>query len=164
MKAVFADTFFFLALLRIDDPAHSRAIHFLQTNRIIVTTEFIVLELGNACARSADHSDFLTLLAAIRSSSRTRIIPLNSNLFARGLRLMSLRPDKRLVSYGLYIICYHGRGRNKRSLNGRSALRTGRICCVVQIIAAAVRRLPPWKSICRPPTRPGERARAGLRI
>jgi len=48
MKAVFADTFFYLALLNEEDTAHSRAVAESRVNRPIVTTEFVVLELGNA--------------------------------------------------------------------------------------------------------------------
>jgi hypothetical protein len=61
MKAVFADTFFYLALLNEEDTAHSRAVAVSRVNRPIVTTEFVALELGNACARASDHTDFLAL-------------------------------------------------------------------------------------------------------
>jgi predicted nucleic acid-binding protein len=63
-------------------------------DRGIVTTEFILLELGNACARAADHEDFLTLVDALRASPRTDMIPLDSRLLDRALRRMGERPDK----------------------------------------------------------------------
>ena len=94
MSAVFADTFFYLALLRDDDPAHRRALAESQVNRTIVTTEFILLELGNACARAEDHADFLALVEGMRASPRLNIIPLHSQLLDRGLELMAKRPDK----------------------------------------------------------------------
>ena len=94
MSAVLADTFFYLALLNEDDHAHARAVAESRINRGIVTSEFILLELGNACARASDHADFLALVAGIRASSRTTVVPLDSKLFDRGLRLMSERPDK----------------------------------------------------------------------
>jgi hypothetical protein len=62
VKAVFADTSFYLGLLRADDPAHERALAESRINRTIVTTEFVLLELGNACARAEDHADFLALV------------------------------------------------------------------------------------------------------
>jgi hypothetical protein len=65
-----------------------------KVKQTIVTTEFILLELGNACARAEDHADFLALLAGIRASPRTRIIPLDSRLLQRGLELFADRPDK----------------------------------------------------------------------
>ena len=59
MNAVFADTFFYQALLDERDAAHGRALAQSKVRRTILTTEFILLELGNACARSEDHADFL---------------------------------------------------------------------------------------------------------
>jgi predicted nucleic acid-binding protein len=62
VSAVFADTFFYLALMNDDDAAHERALFESRVNRPIVTSEFILLELGNACARAEDHADFLALI------------------------------------------------------------------------------------------------------
>jgi predicted nucleic acid-binding protein len=94
VSAVFADTFFYLALLRSDDPAHAQALASVTLNQSIVTTEFILLELGNACACAADHADFLAQVEGMRASPRMRIIPLNSRLLNRGLERMASRPDK----------------------------------------------------------------------
>jgi uncharacterized protein len=94
VSAVFADTFFYLALLRNDDPAHARALASVAINQTIVTTEFILLELGNVCARAEDHADFLAQVAGMRASPRVRIIPLDSRLLDRGLERMATRPDK----------------------------------------------------------------------
>jgi len=94
VNTAFADTFFYLALLRENDPAHERALAVVRRNQLIVTTEFILLELGNACARAADHADFLAYVAGMRASVRVRIIPLDSRLLDRGMELMAARPDK----------------------------------------------------------------------
>ena len=47
MSVVFADTFFYLALLNDRDPAHSLALVEARIPRQIVTSEFILLELGD---------------------------------------------------------------------------------------------------------------------
>ena len=94
MNAVFADTFFYLALLDENEPSHERALAESKTSRLIVTTEFILLELGNACARAEDHADFLALVEGMHASSRTKIVPVNSELFNRGLARMRERSDK----------------------------------------------------------------------
>jgi hypothetical protein len=94
VSAVFADTSFYLALLRADDPAHEGALAESRGSRRIVTTEFIVLELGNACARAEDHADFLAVVEGMRASPRMAIVPLSTDLLNRGLRLMRERPDK----------------------------------------------------------------------
>jgi hypothetical protein len=62
VKAVFADTFFFLAILDESDASHNRAIEFSTSNLTMVTTEFILLELGNACSRAEDHADFFGIV------------------------------------------------------------------------------------------------------
>ena len=72
MSAVFADTFFYLALLRMDDPARPRAMAESKINRRTVTTEFILLELGNACAQVGDREDFLSLLGNKEESEPAR--------------------------------------------------------------------------------------------
>jgi uncharacterized protein len=94
VNAVFADTFFYLALLDEREPSHESAFSQSKVKRTIVTTEFILLELGNACARAQDHNDFLALLVGIRGSPRTRIIGLDSRLLQRGLDVFAERPDK----------------------------------------------------------------------
>lgn len=94
MNAVFADTSFYLALLDERDPLHRPALAESRVNRPILTTEFILLELGNACSRAEDHADFLALLGGMRTSPRTVIIPLDSGLLQRGLDLFAGRPDK----------------------------------------------------------------------
>lgn len=94
MNAVFADTFFYLALLNDDDAAHGRALAESKVSRSIVTSEFILLELGNACARAEDHADFLALVDGMRASPRISIVPLDSELLDRSLQMMAARPDK----------------------------------------------------------------------
>lgn len=91
---IFADTFFYLALLRNDDPAHAQALAAARLNRQILTTEFVLLELGNACARAEDHADFLALIEGIRATARITVVPLGSRLMERGLQRMGERADK----------------------------------------------------------------------
>jgi predicted nucleic acid-binding protein len=95
VSAVFADTSFYLALLRADDPAHERALAwYQQSTPRIVTSEFIVLELGNACARAEDHADFLTVVEGMHASPWMIVVPLSTELLNRGLGMMKGRLDK----------------------------------------------------------------------
>jgi predicted nucleic acid-binding protein len=49
MKAVFADTVFFVALLSADDQYHARALALSrQMRRPVLTTEFVLIEVANA--------------------------------------------------------------------------------------------------------------------
>jgi predicted nucleic acid-binding protein len=52
MKAVFADTFYFLALLNERDAAHKRAVAAARTTGLsLVTTELVLLELADALCK-----------------------------------------------------------------------------------------------------------------
>jgi hypothetical protein len=51
MKTVFADSFYFFALVNDRDPAHDKAVAFLQSYRgRMLTTDWIITELGDGLA------------------------------------------------------------------------------------------------------------------
>ena len=85
MKAVFADSFHFLALLNRDEPAHARAM--LEHRRKwqnIVTTDCIILEIGDALCAPRDHDDFLALYKSLQADARIK----------KGIRGFEERADK----------------------------------------------------------------------
>ena len=94
MNAVFADTFYYLALLDERDPGHHQALAASRINRPIVTTEFIVLEFADACARAEDHADFLALLEGIRTNPRVKVVPLSAQLLQSGIEHYAQHTDK----------------------------------------------------------------------
>ncbi|MBM3290232.1 MAG: type II toxin-antitoxin system VapC family toxin [Candidatus Hydrogenedentes bacterium] len=85
---------YYLAIMRADDPAREQANVEAESGRRVVTTEFIILELGNACCSPADHDDFLTIVEGMRASPLVTIVPLASHLMDLGLQLLAQRPDK----------------------------------------------------------------------
>ena len=95
MKAIFADSFYFLALLRREDTAHARALAASQhrTERL-VTTAWVLTELADALAVPAMREGFPRLLAALRADPACRIVPPTQELFDAGVALYSQRPDK----------------------------------------------------------------------
>ena len=94
MNRVFADTSFYLALMRSDDPLHGLAAAESRIARPIITTELVIVELGNACARAEDHEDYLMLVGAMRRTPRIKIVAFDTALLDRGLALMRERADK----------------------------------------------------------------------
>jgi len=60
----------------------------------IITTEYVLIEVGNWLARSGDRHVFLELMKEIRADRRTAVVPGSSALFERGLDLYARRPDK----------------------------------------------------------------------
>ena len=94
MKAVFADTFFFLAALNPGDAAHGTAIRWSREHdRIRVTTAWVLTEVGDALARD-NREAFLSLLGLVRSSPLFRFIGATPQVFERGVELYRQRPDK----------------------------------------------------------------------
>ena len=95
MKALFADSFYFLALLRLEDSAHARALAASQnrTERL-VTTAWVLTEVADALAVPAMREGFRRLLAALRADAACTIVPPTQDLFDAGVELYARRPDK----------------------------------------------------------------------
>lgn len=95
MKAVFADTSFFLALLAPGEPDHLRATEFLKSlKRPMVTTEYVLVELGNTLSRGVGRQLLANAIRQIQSDKAMRIVWADARLFEEGLRLFAVRPDK----------------------------------------------------------------------
>ena len=93
--AVFADTFYFLALLNTSEAAHARAVEAsCVANRQFVTTEFVLLELADALSAPQDRPEFLAVWEAIHRDTSFRIVAVDSALMERGLALFRARMDK----------------------------------------------------------------------
>ena len=95
MKAVFADSFHFLALLNQNDPAHARAV--IEHRRKwpgMVTTDCVLLEVGDAFCAPRDREDFLALHDALPLDGRIKIVRLDRELFERGIERFRQRCDK----------------------------------------------------------------------
>lgn len=91
----FADTAFFLALLNPRDQWHSSA---LAVSRgvadDIVTTAWIMMEIGNGLARTPNRIWFPDFVMRLQSSAQVLFIPATMEWFESGLRLYEERPDK----------------------------------------------------------------------
>jgi predicted nucleic acid-binding protein len=95
MKRLFADTFFFFAYLNAEDDAHgAAALYFEGFDGQLVTTECVLLELGDGMAGVRDRQTFTEFHAALRADSSVVIIVSGADLFAEGLALYSSRKDK----------------------------------------------------------------------
>lgn len=95
MRAVFADSFHFLALLNAKDLAHKRAAreHAIEDQKII-TTDTVLLEVGDALCHPSDHDDFLALLEFLEKDERVKIVHLTPTLLDRGVQRFRERADK----------------------------------------------------------------------
>jgi hypothetical protein len=85
MKA-FADAVYFIALLSTRDRWHARAIAInRQPPGLLVTTEWVLTEVGDAFSQPGAPQQFIRLLDLLRQQPDVDIIPSTSNL-DRGAR------------------------------------------------------------------------------
>jgi len=95
MNAVFADTSYYIALMGESDEHHAEAVAIAQGfHGLVVTTDFVLLEVGNFLSRGGDRPVFLTLLEALDSDPRTEVLPATRELFDAGRLLFGQRMDK----------------------------------------------------------------------
>ena len=95
MKAVFADAFYFVALLNRGDQHHAKvtaAARQLREN--LITTEWVLMELADALAESASRRLVAPFIHELSQDPKVQIIPVTTDLFQRGLRLYEDRQDK----------------------------------------------------------------------
>jgi predicted nucleic acid-binding protein len=87
MKALFADTYFFLALLDSAEKRHAEAVKAVRDKGLrLVTTEWVLLEFGDAYCHPSDRADFVALYRSLVNHPRVKIVPADTLLFQRGVR------------------------------------------------------------------------------
>ena len=95
MKAVFADTSYYVALLGPRDMWHDRAVELSERllGRILVT-EYVLMETGSMLCRGPDRGAYLTLIRDVQTDPLTHVIPASTALFRKGLEFFADHPDK----------------------------------------------------------------------
>ena len=95
MTAVFADTFYFLALLNSRDAAHRKAVDFSNSSDApLLTTAWVLTELADGLCRSSKRNAFRQVWDDLEADPNTVVIPPSQELFAKGAELYDARPDK----------------------------------------------------------------------
>ena len=96
MKTVFADTFFWLAFVHPRDAWHQRARDFIDAySGRIVTTDWVLMELGDALAGTAQgRTEFVSLRADLLSDQDFTIVKADPLLLEEAIRLYHARLDK----------------------------------------------------------------------
>jgi uncharacterized protein len=95
VNSVFADSYYSLALLNQTDPGHSKAVALSrQLARPIVTSAWILTEVGDALSASHKRSRFTRLLDTLRASPAWTIVPPDEHSFEVGVHLYASCADK----------------------------------------------------------------------
>ena len=96
MTRVFADSYFFFALLNPRDPAHAKAIAFCRQNRgPLTTTAWVFTEVADGLAFTPRRQIFSRVLEDFEANRANLLVPANAETFERGVDLYHSRPDKR---------------------------------------------------------------------
>ena len=96
MNTVFADTYYFLALLNNTDQGQQKAVDF--TSHYIgrlVTTGWVMTELADALAYGhQSRAQFARTLRKLQVDPNIQVFPCENLLFSEGVALYNQRPDK----------------------------------------------------------------------
>lgn len=95
MRQVFADTSFFVAFLSEDDQYHDQSVEAIQAfSGQIVTTVWILVELGNYLSKLKTRSRFVPFVRDLRNDKRVLILPPDSKTLESALEMYEARADK----------------------------------------------------------------------
>jgi len=95
MTPVFADTFYYFAVLDEDDEAHAQAFALSETlTAPVVTTAWVLTELADGYSDAEKKPAFLRLLRSLRRDPKCTIVPASEELLQKGLELFRQRLDK----------------------------------------------------------------------
>jgi len=85
-NSAFVDTFFLIALLETSDAHHKRARALSKSlgKTKLLTTDAVLIELGNYFARSSLRVEAIEWIRAIRAHAEWEVVPLDAALVARG--------------------------------------------------------------------------------
>jgi uncharacterized protein len=95
---VFLDASGWIAILNADDGYHSRAtevVNELVTTLVpLVTTDWVLAEVGNSLARTRLRTEFVAGVGSFSSSEYGRVIRIDHDIFRRALELYKAVADK----------------------------------------------------------------------
>ena len=95
MTVRYADAHYYIALLSREDQHHAAALRLTaQLEGTIVTTDWILAEVGNALCQPRNRLRFIELVNVLRSNPAVKIVSATREIFDGGLQLYANRPDK----------------------------------------------------------------------
>lgn len=95
MNSLLADTSFFVAYLNPREDCREAAVDWMTDSaEPIVTTEWVLAELGNYLAEGPNRRLFGSLVRALSAEQRVEIVPADHQSFIGALSLYVRRPDQ----------------------------------------------------------------------
>jgi uncharacterized protein len=98
MNEVFLDTSFAIALSSVTDQNHLQAVKLanqIESNKTrLVTTQAILLEIGNALSKQRYRAAAIELLASLETDPSIKVVMLTNSLYRSAFNLFKQRTDK----------------------------------------------------------------------
>lgn len=95
MNRVFADTYYFIALINPTDHGHTCAVNYSMSERpSLVTTAWIMTELADGLAETSNRGLFHKILLDVERNPNNLLETANDEIFRQGISLYDQRPDK----------------------------------------------------------------------
>jgi hypothetical protein len=98
MTEVFLDTSFAIALSSVTDQNHVRAVQLanqIETNKTrLVTTQAILLEIGNALSKQRHRVAAIQLLESLETDPNVEVVLFTNSLYKLAFNLFKQREDK----------------------------------------------------------------------
>ena len=95
---IFLDAAFAIALAAPSDQLHNRAFVLSQRlerdRTVMVTTQAVLLEIGNALSKRRYRAAAVELLSSLATDPTIEVIPMSPELYAQAFELFRDRPDK----------------------------------------------------------------------
>jgi len=97
-EAVFLDTAGLVGVLNADDPGHEQAAGAFEAlgrrNRPLITTDWVLAEVGNSLARTSARQLGVELIRRLLAQPEARVVFVDQALLARGLERYAGYTDK----------------------------------------------------------------------
>jgi uncharacterized protein len=95
MRVLFADMYYYLAMVNDADGGYRRAMEFSRTfHGLTLTTEWVLMEVADALSSQLQRPSFIELLDNLTHDPTVTIVSASREMFERGVDLFSRRFDK----------------------------------------------------------------------
>ena len=94
MSALFADTYYFVALLNRNDQYHQRAIEFDRGHRGLLKTEWVLTEVADLLAKERTRRYVMPLIRDLRESADCEIVAFSGDIFEEAQSFYDQHRDK----------------------------------------------------------------------
>jgi predicted nucleic acid-binding protein len=94
MKVLFADTFYFVALLNRNDPYHRRVIGFDRGSRTLLATEWVSTEVADLLAKGRARRHVVALIRDLRRAGDCEVVAFSSAVFDEAQNFYDRHHDK----------------------------------------------------------------------